>query len=371
MVTLDKIVKSVLIQRGYSVHWYFQVLKFASDCLRELGFDVLGTVSSKKISVDANGAIDQPCDFLDLVRVGIPTRTTLEQYNRLHNDGLAWEYSGYGGMWEFKYTPNFVYVPDRMQFQFSGVALGGFIILDYMTDGSDINNATKVHPYAQSCIEAYVFWQLKKTNRSFAAGEANNEKSFFDRQYAILRGRRNPMTLDTIRTMLKSIDRTTDAGWLTGRSGGSMISKALENDPLTNRKPGGSDGAAGPAGAAGAAGATGPQGPAGAGVAVTEQTHTVGSTVTITSALGDINLLVNPAALLPTLAVTLPSVPVNNQRVDIIFGGTIGSGTVVTLVSILPNIGQTLLQYSIPSLVEAGEMLSYEYQASLTKWVRI
>lgn len=101
-------------------------------------------------------------------------------------------------------------------------------------------------------------------------------------------------------------------------------------------------------------------------VALTQQSHTSGTTVTISNATGPIWLIVNPASTLATLTITLPT-GVDGQRVDVSFGGTLTSGTVVTAVSFSP----TPLQASTPTLVEAGEIISYRWKASVSKWYRI
>ncbi len=102
----------------------------------------------------------------------------------------------------------------------------------------------------------------------------------------------------------------------------------------------------------------------------TQQAHTTGTTVTVTSQTTDIWLVVNPTTLLATLAVTTPATPVDGQRLDISFGGTITSGAVVTSFTLTPNSGQTVL---VPptGVIEAGETISFRYKTSLTRWFRL
>lgn len=82
-------------------------------------------------------------------------------------------------------------------------------------------------------------------------------------------------------------------------------------------------------------------------------------------------LLVDPPALLATLSITLPSTPTNGQLVNVSFGGTIINGTVVTALTILPNTGQSILQATTPTSMEAGETIAYRYNSSNSKWYRL
>ena len=103
--------------------------------------------------------------------------------------------------------------------------------------------------------------------------------------------------------------------------------------------------------------------------ALSVQNHTAGSTVTVTAS--NSWLVVNPASTLATLTVTMPASPTDGQVVEISFGGTITSGNVVTSLTVSPNSGQTLLQATTPSSVEAGETIRYRYKSSNTKWYKI
>ncbi len=106
----------------------------------------------------------------------------------------------------------------------------------------------------------------------------------------------------------------------------------------------------------------------GGGVSESIQNHTSGTTVTVTNG---VNILyVNPASTLATLTITLPATPHAGNYIEIYFGGTMTSGDVVTSITISGNTGQTVLQASTPSIVEAGEHISYRWNSSLSKWYR-
>lgn len=104
---------------------------------------------------------------------------------------------------------------------------------------------------------------------------------------------------------------------------------------------------------------------------VTSLVSTTATALTITTATGPVILLINPAATLPSLSVTLPvSVP-QNQTVRLIFGGAITSGTVVNSLTVLPASGQSILQPTQPGTVLAGESITYQFNSTTSKWYRL
>lgn len=226
--TLHDIANSVLLRKGYSVHFYLQVVKHAADCLRELQFDVIGNIRTKKLELNQYGAVELPCDYLDYVRIGTPNGASVrksalifggnrlvnldEKGNKVPYGGSNWSYGEDYGAWLYpdglhlnphRQSDGFMIVTERREVQFTNYREGGYIILDYITDGSEVDNATQVDPYAQACIEAYVFWQLKATNRMIGAGEASYEKQEYDRQYRILRARKSDINPANVRASMQ------------------------------------------------------------------------------------------------------------------------------------------------------------------------
>ena len=105
------------------------------------------------------------------------------------------------------------------------------------------------------------------------------------------------------------------------------------------------------------------------GTASVTQTYTSGSSVTINN--NTTWLIVNPSSIKSTLTITMPATPTDAQSILISFGGTVTSGNgVVTSLTISPNSGQTLIQSTTPSFVEAGDAIQYRYNLSNTSWYR-
>jgi hypothetical protein len=238
--TLDGIVRSALMQKGFSLHWYLQALKSASDCLRELTFDSLKNVNTVVIPVSSTGTIDLPCDFVDMIKVGVKTGQYIkplvkkDSINRLQNkdssgtpivypdptsvdltyvpfllesDYYNDNYEALGRFFGFRadwLTDGYKVLRERGQIQLEQGIADTEIYLEYISDGQCSDNATMIHPYAQKTIEAYIFWQFKEHSRAYGAGERQLAQREFDAQRRILRARLNGLTKDDYIRIVRS-----------------------------------------------------------------------------------------------------------------------------------------------------------------------
>lgn len=105
---------------------------------------------------------------------------------------------------------------------------------------------------------------------------------------------------------------------------------------------------------------------------LTNTLEVVSSGSTFTPANRTRRVFVNPASLLPTLAITLPAVPQDGDQCLIFFGGTISGGDlVVTSLSLVPNSGQSIVEFSSASNAVSGDLIQYEYSSATLAWHRI
>lgn len=235
--TLDSIVRSVLLQRGYPIHWYIDFLKYGADAVRELHFDSLKQVNSVKLPVNSYKAITLPCDYVDWVKVGIAAGQYIHPLaqgpiNRLNNfdssgskipyddtlpdgsyadvQGTVAYINGFTALGEhvggvYNHNPGramgaFIELRERNEIQLDSDFPYDYAILQYISDGNGSDAATYVDPYAQAAIEAYIMWKMKQHNRQYGAGEVQEAERQFAIQQRILRARRNQLsTYDVIR----------------------------------------------------------------------------------------------------------------------------------------------------------------------------
>lgn len=219
--SLNKIVRSVLLQKQLPMHYYLQFLKYAADCLREETFDSLQQIKTVRIDIDKNTmAAPIPCDYVKWVKVGVENGQFImplaEQkgINRLpkyDSSGKKILFGNPGGgensLWQ-NYTTvcyndngeflgrqyglggsnlanTFKELPEREEFQLhqSIVAANDQIVLEYFSDGSCPDNATQITPLAQKCFEAYMDWQYKLHSRSYGLGDSQvAEREFYNQR---------------------------------------------------------------------------------------------------------------------------------------------------------------------------------------------
>jgi hypothetical protein len=224
------------------MHYYIQALKSASDCLRELTFDSLQNVNTVPLPISASGAADLPCDYVDFVKVGVPYSQYVrplvqkDSINRLQNkdsSGTPIPYSNaiditYGDtvsvppFFESDYINDngeplgrlfgfnagwiqdgFKILRERGQIQVDQQLCATSIYLEYISDGQCSDNATKVHPYAQKTIEAYILWQFKKHSSAYGLQERKIAKDEFSDERRLLRARMNGLTAQDIKRIVR------------------------------------------------------------------------------------------------------------------------------------------------------------------------
>lgn len=101
---------------------------------------------------------------------------------------------------------------------------------------------------------------------------------------------------------------------------------------------------------------------------LTTQSITSGSSGTVTG--GNYRVLFNPSSTLASYALTLPASPNDGDVVEVICGGTLTSGIVVTSLTISANSGQTLQDNTPPGNATVDFALKYVYISGNTKWYR-
>lgn len=242
--TLDSIVRSCILQAGYSLHWYLQFMKYAADGYRELHFDSLKCINAKRLTLNGQKAVDLPNDYVDAVKIGIINGQDIRQLvqrtsiNRLINRTADFAPTTYGSLVQ-EGTPDYTFIPglfwltnllnenneflgrmfglrqgalcegykilpERNQIQFDEQVQSNEIVLEYISNGQSVDSASRVDPYAQAAIEAYIFWKLKVFGRHYNNQDRELAKREFDMQHARLRARKNPLTVQDVVRILNN-----------------------------------------------------------------------------------------------------------------------------------------------------------------------
>ena len=246
--SLDSIVRTALMKKGYPLHQYVQFLVYARECLQELTMDDLKIFNTKLCAVDEFNAIELPNDYQDYVMVGVMSNqgirplvesrrlNVLNNYNTdleqvqwtsdnqtdTQNQSLLYygafpysqwytvRYNAYGENLgrsygsRSGYADTFVVIKERNQIQLNE-KMGGFdyIYLQYMSDGSDSGSATMIDPYAQMTIQTYCNWMHKENNRTYNEGERARAKQEYIQQRQIMRARKSDLTLPALKRIIQ------------------------------------------------------------------------------------------------------------------------------------------------------------------------
>jgi len=229
--TLDKIVREALSDHNYPMHWYIQFLGYAVTCLRELEFDTMRSVKSKRLTINDYKAANLPCDYVDYIRVAAELgqyldpwveKESLNRLNKFDENGAKTSYSdvesingilpdNFEGFWAtnyindkgehkgriFSHRPafrnSFLIIRERNQIQLDTSYTGTTITMDYITNGLSVDASNNVHPYAINTIKGYIDWQYKKHSRRYSNNDTAIAEQYFYNQLRILRGRLNNM----------------------------------------------------------------------------------------------------------------------------------------------------------------------------------
>ena len=247
VISLDAIVKNILLKRNYSLHWYLDFIVPAKDCLRELSFDLpMQTLRYKCLPLNDNHAIEIPTDYQDWAglsyRVGEYLRPLVEDdaldlvpnYDSTfaiqpYSNGIAsdptnptlfylgyaapywwtinWNAFGenlgrqYGGM--PSYNDTFKVNKSRNEIKINENLNVNEIVLEYIGNGLDADSATHIDAYAQNTIEMYALWQFYLHNRTYSAGEADDMEQKWIKEREILAARFSDITIDRLKRIVQ------------------------------------------------------------------------------------------------------------------------------------------------------------------------
>jgi|HubBroStandDraft_2_1064218.scaffolds.fasta_scaffold00002_7 hypothetical protein len=231
--SLDTITRSMLLQKGLPLHYYVQFLKYSADCVRELSYDSMRAVSTATLPISQQDfAADLPCDYVEWIKVGVPQGQFIqplvqrESINRLTNytaQGVPTTYGNaqtvdldfpfWPGYWMFQniddlgenvgrlfgyntaFSNNyFKVIPERGQIQFAETLQQTCCVLEYISSGQTVSNATKIDPLCQAAVEAYAEWKWKQHGRKSSPGEVDVALQMYKIELRRFRARKDNMT---------------------------------------------------------------------------------------------------------------------------------------------------------------------------------
>lgn len=239
--TLDNLVREVLSERGYTLHWYMQFLQYGITGLRELNFDVLQTMKSVRLPVNSYKAVKLPCDFVDVVRLGNESgqyiypwvqKGTFNRLNKLDSSGNKVAYgdiqaqngilpNNWEGFWYTNYIndkgehlgrifnnfpsyrESFTVLRERDEIQLDVSIEGSEIVLDYITDGLTTDSTNAIHPYAADTLKKWIVFNYKKNGRQYPLQERQLAEQEYYNALRVLRARMNSIDIEDIMRVIR------------------------------------------------------------------------------------------------------------------------------------------------------------------------
>jgi hypothetical protein len=233
MTTLDSIVRSALIQKNLSMHFYVRFMSWAIDALRDIELDAIGGIKSVTLTVDNLSQVKIPNDLVDWVRIGQvngqyvinmgvtnrfnrqvnmvdgvitpygkpPNSTNLSDFNypfwdtwyNEHGEALGQVYGGSGTR-----DDEFMFIPERGVIQLStAYAEGEKIFMDYIYTSECATSY--VHRYAEGAIQAYIEYKYVMHTPRQTVYERNSAREEYYNQVRALYARTNNLTIEEVK----------------------------------------------------------------------------------------------------------------------------------------------------------------------------
>lgn len=256
VISLDAIIKNILLKRRYSLHFYLDFIIPAKDALRELSFDLpLNTLRYKVLPLKdtlltpntENHAVDIPEDAVDICRVSyrvgqylrplvqddaldlVPNYDSnfdIQPYaNGIASDptnpslfylGYAapywwtvnWNSFGenlgrqYGGM--PSYNDTYKIDKNRNEIKINENLNVNEVVVEYIGNGLDADSATHINAYAQQTIEMYALWQFYLHNRTYSQGEAELMEQKYIKEREILAARLSDLDINRLKRIVQA-----------------------------------------------------------------------------------------------------------------------------------------------------------------------
>lgn len=239
--TLDSIVRDYLIEKGdSSMYSYARCLQIAISGVREMSMDVNGVVKHVELPVLANGTVNMPEDFMDVIKVAVHVNGSLHElsstknitpilpkddcgndlpaqgsegsyllhnYSEPHtrNGEVTGRYYGIGG--GRNRFGNYRLDPDngRILLNLSDFSITS-IIMEYICDPSLVDGELLVHPYQVEAVKAWIWWKDIQKKRNVPMGEKEMARVDYKRCKMMAKRRHKSFTLqDALETLRRHV----------------------------------------------------------------------------------------------------------------------------------------------------------------------
>lgn len=222
LITVDRIVRSTIMSRRYTIHHYGMFLHYGLSWLREMNFDALGEVKTWCYNLDSFKSITLPADYIDLSKIGIErdgkvqtigskaslarTKKPYSLYDEDNDNRLYVGGDGFGSLSAevFNQHPNaYKILLEQNRIQFDTDMPNCKVYIEYLASGGELHGLSLVHPYAQAAMESYIIWQHKEHSRTISNYDRERaRKEYFNARRTLLL-RKSDLSLQTILRIIR------------------------------------------------------------------------------------------------------------------------------------------------------------------------
>lgn len=203
-----------------TTHDYLRLLHIAQRGLKELTFDILGSVKIDLLEVSAALRVDLPSDFIDYVFIGlvadngtlvplgskdniplVGTGNTLSSLasETIYNDeniiGMGGIYGNGGGQNSYGYYSAKIDTAND-QIVLTSIAAGKWVYLEYIGDGSETTGHSVIHPYAEEALASYIYWKSIQRRRNSPQSEKQAARADYYNEKRLARARLKSFTME-------------------------------------------------------------------------------------------------------------------------------------------------------------------------------
>lgn len=236
-ITIDSIIKEMLLEESNPDSWYALYLSHALNAVRELTYDILATLKTEMLTIQPNGTVNFPIDYVNYTKIGIvnnngnidvlainnkiclvpkeddcgdevkrdiqgDTRkidgvSTNELgyyfYNYYHAGSIIGSLFGRGGGYNRK--GHYRIDEQNRQIVLSSEIKVTQIVMEYIDNGVSSRGMTCVHEFAKQPVKNWIRWQ-RDVSRDEPLSKQEMRKRDYEESFDLLSKRRLSFTLE-------------------------------------------------------------------------------------------------------------------------------------------------------------------------------
>ena len=222
--TLDKVVRGLIIEQGKnSENEYQRFAQLGIFGLKELSFDTLRQIKTKKITVKSNGSVDLPDDYVTYLKIGKHGNDdrvhwlALDSKRYLGTDSKSNTSSGETDDYAYVFR-NYLLNGERGQMYglgggnnangyyredkdnntilFSSGNVGDEIVLEYISDGITglSSDQIRVHVFSEEALRSFIHWKSIQRKRNIPQYEKEGARRDYYNEKRLARARMSKFT---------------------------------------------------------------------------------------------------------------------------------------------------------------------------------